>query len=95
MLDGERGWPFVLESLEESALGLCAAMVRMKLVPSSASSTGGSAAPPCALLPRSVTPTVGGAGRAASWGGELRPEDVRADVRLAPEVFANEFLDFR
>ena len=53
------------------------------------------AAPACASLPRVVLPVVGGGGRLGAPGRELRPAEVRADLRLAPEVHANEFLDFR
>ena len=89
LLDGQRGWPFVLERFDESSQGLCDALARR--------AWGGPSgqAPACGTLPRVVSPVVGGGGRKAGMGRELRPEDVRHDAKLAPEVFANEFLDFR
>jgi len=33
LLDGRRGWPFVMERFEESSQGLCAVLVKLKLLP--------------------------------------------------------------
>ena len=85
LLDGERGWPFLMERFEESIQGLCATIIRNFLTSFA-----------CTSLPRSAPPMVGGGGAGLDlMGRELRPEAVRSNRTLRLLIQSSEELDFR